>query len=229
MKSKPPRGPRADGEATRIRILEAAGELFASRGLAETSSKAIAIMAEVDLASINYHFRNRDGLYRSVLAEAHQRLINLTDLQQLSDSDLTAQASLRTMIGWLVETAMAEPRPWHLRVLARELLAPSSHLHVVFRDIALPKIRLVRQMLGKITGIPADDPALTRCMLSTGAPCLMLLVGERTMPGSWGEIFLMPAQVIADHLYAFALSGLEATGHAYRNGHLPGSTATHGK
>ena len=44
--SKARRAVRTDGEATRNRILEAAGELFAAGGYAETTSKAIAARAE---------------------------------------------------------------------------------------------------------------------------------------------------------------------------------------
>lgn len=205
---------RADGEATRTRILEAAGELFAAKGYAETSSKAIAAQARVDLASINYHFGNRDGLYRSVLAEAHHRVVNITDLQALAGSDLPT-ARLRLLIERLVALSREEPRPWHLGLLAREVLAPSSHLEVVLQDVALPKVLLVRRLLSDITGIPADDPALTRCLLSIGAPCLMLLVGERTRPSSWRDVFGMPADVLAEHLCQFVLGGLEAVGHQY--------------
>lgn len=216
MLIQPPRGLRADGEATRARILEAAGELFAAQGYAEATNKAIAAMARVDLASINYHFGNRGSLYQSVLAEAHHRLVNLTDLRQLADSDRLSASKLRVLIGQLVEYSTKEPPSWHLRILAREVLAPTSHLHMVFQDVALPKVQLVKHMLSDITGIPENDPALTRCLVSVGAPCLMLLVGGRTFPGPWQEIFLMPTQVVADHLYRFALGGLEVIKQAYR-------------
>ncbi len=63
--NKTPRALRTDGEATYNRILETAGKLFATSGFAETSSKAIAAKAEVDLASINYHFGSRSGLYQA--------------------------------------------------------------------------------------------------------------------------------------------------------------------
>jgi TetR/AcrR family transcriptional regulator, regulator of cefoperazone and chloramphenicol sensitivity len=59
---------RADGEATRAKILESAGRLFAAQGYAEATSKEIAADADVDLASINYHFGSRSGLYLTVLA-----------------------------------------------------------------------------------------------------------------------------------------------------------------
>lgn len=215
MMNRPARELRADGEATRARILEAAGELFAARGFAEITNKAVAAQAKVDLASINYHFGNRERLYRSVLAEAHHRLVNLTDLQQLTDSDRSAKAKLRVLIKQIVELSREEPRPWHLGILAREALAPSSHLGVVLQDVALPKVSLVKRLLSEITGILVDDPALTRCLLSVGAPYMMLLVGGRTHPGSWRDVFQMPAEVVTNHLYQFTLGGLEAIGKEY--------------
>ncbi|MBS0397934.1 MAG: TetR/AcrR family transcriptional regulator, partial [Proteobacteria bacterium] len=86
--NKPARGLRADGKITRTRILEAAGELFATTGYAETSNKAIAAQAQVDLASINYHFGNRSGLYQAVLAESYGQVLGLANLKQLVGSEL---------------------------------------------------------------------------------------------------------------------------------------------
>lgn len=204
------RSTRADGEATRKQILQAAGELFATTGYAETTNKAIAALAQVDLASINYHFGNRSGLYQSVLAEAHHRLINVADLQQLAKSELPPPSKLNVLIEQLVQLAMSEPQPWHLRVLAREVLTPTSHLQALVQNEALPKMVLIKRVFSEITAIPADDPALTRCLLSVGAPCLMLLVGGRSLPGALQEVFLMSPQAIANHLYHFALGGLQA-------------------
>lgn len=56
------RNRRSDGDATKAKILDAAGNLIAQHGFAQTSNKAIAQAAEVDLAAINYHFNGRDGL-----------------------------------------------------------------------------------------------------------------------------------------------------------------------
>lgn len=213
--NRPLRGLRSDGEATRTRILEAAGELFATTGYAETTNKAIAAQAQVDLASINYHFGNRSGLYQAVLAEAHHRLVGFDELRKLVGSDLPPPSKLRALIEQLVERSTEEPPPWRLRVLAREVLAPTSHLQVLFQDEAQPKLALVKRMLSEITAIPVDDPALTRCLLSVAAPCLMLIVGGRAFPGPLNEVFQMPAQTIVSHLHHFALGGLEAISREY--------------
>ncbi|WP_114238586.1 TetR/AcrR family transcriptional regulator [Dyella sp. C9] len=207
--SKPRRAVRTDGEVTRQRILEAAGELFAAEGYAEATSKAIAARAEVDLASINYHFGNRSGLYQAVLAEAHRQLISLVDLRALADSGMSASDKLRRIFERLVERAQGDSG-WNIRVLAREILAPSSHLRTLLQKEVLPKIQVVRQILSDVSGIPAEDPALTRCLISIAAPCGMLLVARKGVPGPLGDIAQMPGPVLVDHLHTFALAGLEA-------------------
>ncbi|MFT3904785.1 MAG: TetR/AcrR family transcriptional regulator [Steroidobacteraceae bacterium] len=212
---KPARGLRSDGEATRTRILEAAGEMFATTGYAETPNKAIAAHARVDLASINYHFGNRSGLYQAVLTESYGQVLGIADLRQLVGSELSPASKLRALIEQLVGHATREPQAWQLRVLAREVLAPTSHLQTLFRDEALPKVALLRRLLSEVTRIPAEDPALTRCLLCVIAPCLMLLVGGRAFPGPLREVFQMPSQTIASHLHHYATGGLKAISREY--------------
>ncbi|ESQ97733.1 MULTISPECIES: TetR/AcrR family transcriptional regulator [Pseudomonadaceae] len=216
--SKIPRAARADGEVTRTRILEAAGALFGTAGFAETTSKAIAALAEVDLASINYHFGGRDGLYQAVLVEAHRRLLDVTALQQIAESDLPVAGKLRSLLEQLVPKSTDGADSWHLTVLAAEILAPSSHLQVLMQSEVPIKVSLAMTIVAEITGIPMGAPALLRCLLSVVAPCLMLLIGRRGIPGPIQEISKMPREEIVDHLYHFALAGLDAAGRRYASG-----------
>ena len=88
------RAGRSDGDLTKSKILDAAGRLIAQDGFAKTTSKAIAKLAEVDLAAINYHFDGRDGLYRAVLAEAHTHYIDEQELLTLLNSSKTPTEKL---------------------------------------------------------------------------------------------------------------------------------------
>ncbi len=54
-------------EATRNKILGIASDLFAKNGFDGTSIRDIAKEADVNLASINYHFKNKQNLYMKVL------------------------------------------------------------------------------------------------------------------------------------------------------------------
>jgi AcrR family transcriptional regulator len=164
---------RTDGEATRERILEAAGELFAAGGYAQTTAKAVADRAEVSLTLINYHFDGREGLYRAVLIEAHRRLGKLSDLRNLAESELPARAKLRVLIYGLVRPATRRQPGWQINVLAKEIFAPSAQFPVLFEAEVPPKLAIIKQILSDITAIPADDPALVRCVISVLAPCCL--------------------------------------------------------
>lgn len=195
---------------TRSRILAAAGALFATTGFAETASKTIAAQAEVDLASINYHFGSRNGLYQAVLIAAHRRLVDLADLQRLVNSALSAEQKLSALIEYLVPELASGQDDWHLKVLAREILSPSSHIEVLFQTELMPKLALVRAILSEVTGIPVENPALSRCLVSFAAPCMMLLIVPRGVPGPLHEVSRMPRQALIQHLRSYALAGLKA-------------------
>jgi len=215
-KQKPlSRSSRTDGEATRARLLDAAGRLFSQQGFAETTGKAIAQLAGADLASINYHFGSRNGLYQAVLLEAHRQLLDLDDLQRIASSGPNAEQRLYQVIDGLVQRAL-EPDAWAPRVLARELMAPSSHLQVLMEEAVPPKMIAVAGMLSDISGIPTTDPALLRCLLSTAAPCMMLIVFGRDVPGPLRPVMQGPRESLVAHLHRFALAGLHASGEHYR-------------
>ena len=120
-----PRGNRTVGADTRARILETAGRLFAENGFAQTANKAIAADAQVDLASINYHFGNREGLHRAVLIEAHSRIMSLQQLQQLAESPLPPEAKLAGLIRQIIANLL-QNRGWHIDVLAQALVNAGS-------------------------------------------------------------------------------------------------------
>lgn len=212
--TRTPRALRTDGEATYNRILETAGRLFAASGFAETSSKAIAAKAGVDIASINYHFGIRSGLYQAVLAEAHRRLISMEVLQELTASNLPARAKLKKVIEGMVEAAAAQ-KGWHTRVLGRELLSPSSHLQILQKNEVFPKFRLIMGIISEITSIPPDDPALFRCAISVAAPCAMMLVVRRIVPAVAKVVSSSSREALASHLYHFAIGGLKAIEREY--------------
>ncbi|MFC3071570.1 TetR/AcrR family transcriptional regulator [Shinella pollutisoli] len=215
---------RTDGGVTYHRILDAAGELFASIGLAETTNKMIAAKAEVDLASINYHFGSRNGLYQAVLVEAHRRLVSIESLQQLVSTDLPAREKLRLLIEMLVESATLD-HGWHARVLSREFLSPTSNLQALQRSEIPGKFPFVLAILAEITAIPSGDPALLRCLISVVAPCAMLLVVGRNVSALADEIRHMPREDLVEHLYSFAIAGLEAIGNCQASPDARGSAS----
>ena len=67
MKPKTQRHADATGDGSaRERILKTAEQIFAEMGFEGTSLRQIAVHADVPVALVSYHFKNKLGLYREV-------------------------------------------------------------------------------------------------------------------------------------------------------------------
>lgn len=76
-------------------------------------------------------------------------------------------------------------------------------------------MQLVLSVISKITNIPANDPALLRCAVTIGAPCMMLLVVGRNSP-LLNEAFLKTSRAaITNQFYRFVPGGMEAVAKDY--------------
>lgn len=203
------RARRSDGDVTRENILEAAGELIAEKGFAQTTNKEIAKKAGVDLAAINYHFGGRDGLYLAVLTLAHHHYLDGDQLAELAASERSSEEKLGVFLETFL-TKLSNPDDWHGRVFARELLAPSVQLGDFVNTEGAKKIQAVRRIVGEAAGLAEDDPRLLPCMLSVVAPCMMLMVAGNRMPGPVHEIVAMQAKALTSHFTLFSLAGLKA-------------------
>lgn len=70
------RRPRADGIATRERILGAATAMFAANGYEATSLRQIAAASEIDIATLKYHFDDKQTLFAQVYQAGHEHFLN---------------------------------------------------------------------------------------------------------------------------------------------------------
>ena len=85
---------REDGEVTRRHILETAVRLFAEHGYADTTSKMICKEAGVNIAAVNYHFGSRDDLYRAVLEDVHEHIVNERQMEDIMNAGCSAEEKL---------------------------------------------------------------------------------------------------------------------------------------
>lgn len=202
------RNARTDGDITRARILEAAGELFAAHGFADTQNKMIAAHAQVDMASINYHFGSRKGLYQAVLVTAHHHLLNSEELLALAEGHSSPEQKLQ----WLFKNAIASARhkdEWYIKVLSREIFAPSQHLQAVISGDIAPKLLAVRGIMSELTHLPVDHPAIDRCLLSVMAPCILMLASGSISAGPMNNVLATQEDELVEHMMTFAIAGLK--------------------
>ncbi len=169
---------REDGDATKAKIIEAAGKLFAERGYAETTSKDICERVGINLAAVNYHFGSRDGLYQEVLTEVKKYMFDVEALHRLTRSEMRPEEKLNHFIDRLVETVFARDS-WQVRIWAREMVSPTGF--AIFEDPqhALTKFGMIATMFSDMTGIPAESQTLHYIIHNVMSQFMvMLIVGQ---------------------------------------------------
>jgi len=110
-------------EETRRRLLTAATEIFAEKGFLRSTTRGITSKADANIASLNYHFGDKAGLYRSVFdqhfkeAEAALKSIDLTN----SSFEVIYGEFNRQFFAAFADKAIA-------RLMNRELIEPTGVL-----------------------------------------------------------------------------------------------------
>jgi AcrR family transcriptional regulator len=209
MKRTSSHSSRDDGDATKARIIEEAGHLFAERGYADVTSKDICEQAGTNIASVNYHFGSREGLYVAILQEVRNKIFNLESLSEIADSDMQPREKMAYFIDNLV-AAVFGAKSWQVRVWGREMVNPTGlGAHLRYAK-GVEKFGKVGQMIAEITGMAVDDPRIRLCILNVMAPCLVLLIVPRKQPTPHQQIFESTPETVAAHLKKFLFAGLDA-------------------
>ena len=112
---------RRPGRTTPEEILDAAGELFTTKGFAATSTRQIADMVGIRQASLYHHFPNKEEILAALLEETVSPA--LAAAERLSDADAPATVRLHALATYDV-TQLTTTR-WNLGALylLPELLA----------------------------------------------------------------------------------------------------------
>jgi AcrR family transcriptional regulator len=92
-------GRAARGEATRIRILDAARDMLVERGYGGTSTRAVAERAETQLSLVHYHFGGKQQLLAAVLERQNQQLLERQ--RRLYSQPCALSEKWRTACGFL--------------------------------------------------------------------------------------------------------------------------------
>lgn len=200
---------REDGDVTKARIIEAAGQLFAERGYADTTSKEISEAAGVNQAAINYHFGSRDGLYIAVLGAMHNFITSPDFLAELEDSPLSPKEKLIHLLDRL-GCMLSASDSWQVRLWARETVSPSSITLRMCDEKTIPNFDMAYRLLSQITGIPMNDEALEICFLHAMSPVMVLMLMKRTRHAQRCKLLSPHCSHLAEDLKELLFSGLDA-------------------
>jgi AcrR family transcriptional regulator len=196
-------------EATKARLLEAAGEEFADKGFALARVRAICDRAGVNLAAVNYHFGDKEHLYVEVLREAHRCGLELGEAQ--IDFGKTPADMLRTFIHHFLGRVLAMNRleGWQHLLMLREMISPTPFSEVLVRETIRPRFDRIMSVMRMICP-EADDRRLHALVFSVIGQCLHYKMARRISERLIGEENLRALDIdyLTDHITNFCLAAL---------------------
>ncbi|MBU0688980.1 MAG: TetR/AcrR family transcriptional regulator [Gammaproteobacteria bacterium] len=166
-------------EETRWRLLQSATEVFAELGFKAATTREIARRAEVNLASIHYHFGDKAALYREVF-----RLPFLNDCNSFAIIDVASIATrdaLYAMYVWLFPPE-AESDPMlqqFMRLHAREEGDPSGVLGDAMVQAFRPNHENLLALLCRELQVSEADDEVQRLAFSLVGLATVYLHGAR--------------------------------------------------
>jgi TetR/AcrR family transcriptional regulator, regulator of cefoperazone and chloramphenicol sensitivity len=205
--------------STRAKIIEVAGRVFAEKGYEGATGKEICERAEVNPASISYHFGGMDALYHEVILEAYDAMVGFGEFNALFSAEPDPEKRLHILCELIIKNAlMPVDESWELRVISREALSPSPEIEKLRKTQLIPKIILLRDLVADLLGRPVEDSAVVLGCLQVMAPAVLLQVGDwtafaRAFPGL--QIDVSKQEVWVEHMFTFMLGGLRAIAAAH--------------
>jgi len=200
-------------EDTRSRIIEAAGAIFAERGFEKATIRDICALAEVNLASVNYHFGDKERLYAQTIRHAHELATTQVPLPAWPEGTPPEQ-KLRDFIRTMIHRMRAIRRlPWQAGLMMREFLHPTGVCRELAEDYVRPHFEILVNIIEELT--PEDTPPHRRHQLAFStvgqyvfyhlhAPVIGMLIPDEELNEHYGP------EEVADHVADVILA---AVGH----------------
>ncbi len=210
---------------TNNRLLAAATEVFAEVGYRAATLREICRRGNANIAAVNYHFHDKEQLYRAVLE--HAVLAAGDGLMQISpDEHVPPDEKLRHFIQHLFHNLLGADRPLQLlRLIAHEMVEPTPALDVAVEKAARPLTDILAAIVAELLG-PAAEPTVVRdCVDSIISQCSSYHHSEAIIQRLHRTNVHDPATIeqLAEHVYRFSLGGVRAIAGNCRVGFSPPS------
>ncbi len=168
-------------KTTPERILEAAGEIFGRDGFKAATIRRIATVARANVASINYHYRDKEGLYAAVLEDLFQkgfsRFPATMGVEPGAPPEVRLRAFIRGMFHRLLSREGWAGLSGQGRLIAREFLEPTPSFEPIIEKYIKPHKVILASILTELLGGTPPPEILGPSALSVIGQCIYYALG----------------------------------------------------
>ena len=211
MATSPPLNkPPTLADATRTKLLDAAGEVFAQSGFQGATVREICAKAGVNIALVNYHFGDKLELYTEVLRHSVGASGNGIIKQAIASSAPPEEAFRELIHAMLMRVCRSDRPGWQFRLMVHEFAQPTPAMATVIDETMRPVYDRFRELIGKMLHLPADHDQVRLSTHSVIAQVVHYVHARHVVSRVWPDLELNPERVaqIATHIADFSLAGL---------------------
>lgn len=195
-----------------MRLLDAAGPIFAAKGFHWTKIRDICARAGANVAAVNYHFGDKLGLYTEVLRYS----ISAAELSPEVTSNapgIPPEARLRGFVRMILDCVFNSSRPaWHMRLVLQEMSHPTPALSELIEEFIRPRYEILSTLIASINGEEPRSRVTQFCAHSIVGQARHYLIASPVIGAVWPDLSFTAKDLdeIADHITAFSLAGIRA-------------------
>jgi AcrR family transcriptional regulator len=197
---------------TRERLLKTAARLFAERGFRKVTVREICRASRANVAAVNYHFRDKLGLYREVLQLAIEVLRTTTEKAKRAAADCPPDEKLRRYVRVYLQRMLGADRDdWIHRLINREIADPTPALDALVDQGLRPRLEYLSGIVAEMLACPAQDPRVMRSVVSIQTQAVAYLpnaIGARL--GFKSRLSVAEIDELARHIAEFSIAGVRA-------------------
>lgn len=197
-------------DETRLRLLDAAGPIFAERGYRATTVREICQQAGTNLAAISYHFEDKEGFYVAAVKQAAEGCMNRVPLPQWAPATPAREKLLSFVATFLNRVAVDHEPAWHGQLLMREMVLPTRACAEFVRDYVRPMHGVLMGILDELMSQSSEEERWLTALSIVGQ-CLHHRFGQAVMAELTGETAVAKYGVkkLAEHITSFSLAAIE--------------------
>lgn len=198
----------AEETGPRARLLEAAGEVFAEEGYHAATVREITRKAGVNVAAVNYYFRDKEELYSETLLHAHKAACSLN---AADTEDCSAEERVHHFVHKLLTRFLDPRRPrWHGQLMAREMADPTPMFQHLIDEVFRPNCAWLSAALQEIAGDRFGEEQVRYVTASVLGQCLFYRQNRPIIRALLPELLSTddPIERLARHITDFSLAAI---------------------
>ena len=157
---------------TQQRVLKAAADIFAEKGFRDATIAEICERAGANIASVNYHFGDKEKLYDEVWRHSFALAAASHPLDGGLPQNATTEDCLYSYANAILHRIFSEDDTGlFAKLLYREMASPTLALDRIAEEALQPQNQLLRNVLEKTLGAKFDETQLRLCMHSIIGQC----------------------------------------------------------